>query len=115
VAVLSQFLDISNFNCDEFITTFQLRRDRRDLSTRIVTFWLPPALFFVNALLMHSSVRTDESLEKARLEKRSEDPEKEKAQARRIVTELNVLGVGRWELGKSSCHSNRTQRTMASS
>jgi hypothetical protein len=26
-----------------------------------------------------------------------------------------VLGVGRWELGKSSCHSNRTQRTMASS
>jgi hypothetical protein len=74
-----------------------------------VTFWLAPALFFVNALLMNSSVRTDESHENARLENAQKIQEKRKAQARRDVTGLNVLGVGRWEFGKSSCHSNHTQ------
>jgi hypothetical protein len=58
---------------------------------------------------MHSPVRTDESHENVRLENAQKIQGKKKAQARRIVTGLNALGVGRWEFGKSSCHSNHTQ------
>jgi hypothetical protein len=60
---------------------------------------------------MHSTVRTKEKHENARLEDAQEN--QKMSQARHIVTGLKVLGVGKWEF-REAVVIVTVPRTMAS-